>query len=134
MTNRVVPIVLCAAAALVGCGQDKQQLANVNQIRGVVTQFAQSNNARACDLLSVDAMTNVYGGYSKPYAASKAVCVKKSSQFKGEPVKITRVQVISDATAKVTALSQKGDVTYTVTVRKFGANWKIDEINQAKTQ
>ena len=134
MTKRLVPIVLCAAAALAGCGQDKQQLANVNQIRSVVTQFSESHNARACDLLSIDAMTNVYGGYAKPYAASKAICVKKSAQFKGEPVKITRVQVISDATAKVTALGPKGDVTYTVTVRKFGVNWKIDEINQAKTQ
>jgi hypothetical protein len=43
------------------------------------------------------------------------------------------MQILDDATARVGAVNPKGDVTYTVNVRRFGPAWRIDRINQSKT-
>ena len=134
MTKRLLPLAACAALALAGCGSDKQKGVDTAQIRSVVSQFAISAGPKACRLLSPDALVNIYGGYTKPTDEARAACIQRSGSFKGQKIKITQLRVISDSTAKVTALNRKGDVTYTVTVRRFGPSWRIDEINQAKTQ
>ena len=124
---------LRAAVAVAGCGDDKSGV-DVAQIRSVVNQFATASNAHACDLLSPNALQDVYGGFKKPVPVAKATCVRRSSQFRGQPITIKELDVIDASTARVVALNPKGDVTYNVAVRRFGPAWRIDDITQAKTQ
>lgn len=133
MARRLLPL-LCAAAALLaaGCGDDPSKRVDKAELRGIVQRFAQAHDASACGLLSDQALINVYGGFDKTAAQSRAVCVKRSSGFKGQPVRVTSMQVLDDQTVRVGALSQKGDVQYTVNMRRFGNAWKIDRINQSK--
>jgi hypothetical protein len=136
MAKRLLPIATCVllATSLAACGSDASKKVDVQQIRSVVLQFAASDGAKACDLLSPDALVNVYGGFSLPPDQAKAACVKKSVGFKGQPIRITKLNVVDDATARVTALNPKGDITYNVAVRRFGPAWRIDEITQSKTE
>lgn len=136
MRKRVLPLpaLVAAAVAVAGCGSDPAvKTVDTNQIRSVVTQFAQASGPRACALLSPDAVVNVYGSFTQPVDQARAACIAKSSSFKGKPVTITDVNVIDASTAKVGATNPKGDVTYSITMRRFGPSWRIDAINQRKT-
>jgi hypothetical protein len=132
MAKRLLPLAACLALLLPGCGSDEKTGVDLAQVRSVVTQFAESSDAHACDLLSPNALVNVYGGFSKPPDQAKAACVAKSKDFKGQKVRITNLNVIDPNTVRVSALSPKGDVVYNVAVRRFGPAWRIDEINQGK--
>jgi hypothetical protein len=135
MAWRHLLIGTCVAATLLaGCGDDAEKRVDTAQIRSVVSQFAMSSDAHACDLLSPDALVNVYGGFSKSPEQSHAECVRRSVKFTGQPVRITVLKVLDSETARVSALSPSGRVTYTLTLRKFGPSWRIDEINQSKTE
>lgn len=124
---------VAVAVAVAGCGDDTRG-ADVAQIRSVVNQFANSSDAHACDLLSPNALQDVYGGFKKPVPVAKATCVRRSAGFQGQPITIQELDVIDASTARVVALNPKGDVTYNVAVRRFGPAWRIDNITQAKTQ
>ena len=126
-------LIACAALAVAGCGDDTRGV-DLDHVRSVVHQFANADDAKACELLSPNALVNVYGGFRKPVDESRAICERRSSKFEGEDVKITDLNVIDPDTVRVTALSPKGDVTYFVGVRKFGPSWRIDEITQRKTK
>jgi hypothetical protein len=134
MRERLPALLACAAlAALPGCGKAKSAVDEA-QIRSVVTQFAESGDAHACDLLSPDALVDLYGGFRKPVPVARAACVRRAGQFRGAPVTITHVNVVDASTASVTALDPAGDVTYSVAMRRFGPAWRIDDISQSKTQ
>jgi hypothetical protein len=134
MAKRPITLFVCVAlAALAGCGDETKGI-DLAQVRSVVTQFAEADDAHACELLSPNALVNVYGGFKKPVEEAHAICVRRSSKFKGEPVTITNVNPIDPDTVRVTALNPKGDVTYNVAVRRFGPAWRIDEISQSKTE
>jgi hypothetical protein len=121
------------AAGAAGCGgSDPVEKANIGKVRAVVTQFAEAGNASACNLLTSDELSNVYGGFSEDPAVGKAACVKRAAAFKGEPITITNASVIDNQTAKVAALSKDGKFTFSVTVRKPGKRWLIDQITQHK--
>lgn len=132
--RRCVPALLACAVALAvaGCGDDKSTV-DVKQVRSVVTQFGESTNAHACDLLSPNALQDVYGGFKNPLPQAKANCIKRSRTFKGEPVHITNVNIIDANTVRVTTLSPDGKITYNIAVRRFGPAWRIDDITQTKT-
>jgi hypothetical protein len=132
MTKRVLPLLAAGAIALAGCGSDAK--VDTGQVRSVVTQFAEADGPKACDLLSPDAVVNLYGGFTQPVAQARANCLARSSSFKGRPVRITVVNVIDPDTVKVGATNNKGDVTYSVTLRKFGPSWRIDEVRQQRTK
>jgi hypothetical protein len=135
MRERLPALLACALAlSVVGCGGGGTRSADVAQVRSVVTQFATADDAHACALLSPDALVHVYGGFRKSVGAARASCVRRSAGFKGEPVKITQVAVIDATTAHAIALNPAGDVTYTVTLRRFGPAWRIDGITQSKTE
>ena len=132
MRKRLPALLACAiATAVAGCGGGKTEV-DVAQIRSVVTQFAEAGVARACDLLSPDALVELYGAFRKPVPVAKAACVKRSASFRGEPVTITDLSVIDSASAHVTAVSAAGDVTFSVDVRRFGPAWRIDDVSQSR--
>ena len=134
MAKRFLTAAACAGLVLAGCGSTESKGVDTGQIRSVVLQFAAADGPKACALLSPDALVNVYGGFSKPVPVARAACIRRSANFKAAPIKITTLNVVDADTAKVGALNRKGDVTYSVTVRKYGPAWRIDEINQTKTQ
>ena len=125
-------VALVLASALAGCGTSPASKANARQVRAVVTQFALAHDAGACDLLTDNAVQNVYGGFSDPIPEARTNCRARSRRFKGQPVRITQVNVINDTTAKVGATTPDGKVAYTVVVRKTGPRWLIDQITQAR--
>lgn len=133
MTTRALPLLAAAALAVSGCGDDPAKNVDVKQIRSVVTQFAESSGPSACRLLSPDGVVNVYGGFTQPVTQARANCLAKASSFKARPVKLTVLKVIDQDTVKQGALSLDGKVTYSVTLRKFGPSWRIDQITQRKT-
>ncbi len=122
------------AIGAAGCGDDPVEKANIGKVRAVVTQFAQAGDASACNLLTGDALSNVYGGFGNDPKKSKAACVKRAATFKGEPITITKASVIDNQTAKVNALSKDGKFTYSITVRRPGKTWLIDQITQHKVR
>ena len=130
--KRIIPVLLLVLVA--GCGEDPVEKANIGQVRSVVTRFAEAGDAGACDLLTGNALVNVYGNFDSLYVVAKANCVKKASGFKGEPIDITKAQVIDNQTAKVNALSTDGKFTYSVTVRRPPKKWLIDQITLHKVR
>jgi hypothetical protein len=133
MTTRVLPLLAAAALAVSGCGGNGSIKVDSKQIRSVVTQFAAADGPKACALMSPDGLVNVYGGFTQPVAKARANCLAKSSKFKGRPVRLTVLKIIDAATVKQGALSPDGKITYSVTLRKFGPSWRIDEVTQRKT-
>ncbi|MEA2427308.1 MAG: hypothetical protein QOF37_936 [Thermoleophilaceae bacterium] len=133
MTKRLIPL-LAAAAALALAGCNDTQGVDVKQVRSVVNQFAESGGPNACALLSPSAVVNLYGGFTQPVTQARKSCVAQSKSFRGQAVTINTVNVVDPNTVKVGATNKKGDITYSVTVRKFGPSWRIDDVRQAKTK
>jgi hypothetical protein len=134
MAKRVLPLLPIAAVLLAGCGADTSSKVDVKQIQSVVKQFAAATGPKACTLLSPDGVVNVYGAFTQPVAKARANCFARAPRFRGAPIKLTVLRVIDDQTVKQGATNMKGDVTYNITLRKFGPSWRIDEITQRKTQ
>ena len=129
---------LCVTAAVFavcvgGCGQtaaEKRDLAKAGQ---VTQRFSQATGPRACGLLTNHAVRALYGKFDTPAGLSRALCRRASAQFRGEPVKITRSELLDANTIKINALDQDGKFSYQVNLRKgSGGNWRIDLVSQAK--
>jgi hypothetical protein len=97
-------------------------------VRAVVTSFSNAADARACDLLTDDALQRVYGGKRK--------CVKRSVQFQAGAVRITRT-VITQRNAAVKATTLDGRTLYTLKLQKMspgcrtalpGNRWLISSV------
>lgn len=125
---------VAAAFGASGCGDDPVEKANLPRVRAVVTQFAESSDPSACDLLTGVALQDVYGGFNDPVPKARANCKRRGAKFRGEPVKIVKAAVIDSETARVSALSADGKFTYSVTLRRPGKRWLIDEISQHKVR
>lgn len=123
--KRLVPLAAaaCAAMVLAGCGDNS---ADDKKVRAVVNQFAAEHGPRACDLLTQDALVQIYGG-EHPETAHEQ-CVAASKRFTGTTVDITNVHFTDSSTAKVSVGKEKAPHHYTVTVVKFGSRWRIDGI------
>lgn len=130
-----VPLLSVLVVAVAGCGgSDPVEKANQGKVRSVVERFALGSDARACDLLTGHALTDVYGGFSDDVGKAQAACRRKAAGFKGEKIKIVKVSVIDNVTAKVNALSLDEKFTYSVTVRRPGKRWLIDQITLHKVR
>lgn len=122
MKRLALPIA-AAALALAGCTDHS---ADEKNVRAVVNGFAAEHGPRACDLLTHDALVQIYGGEHPERAREQ--CVAASKRFRGAPIKITNVHWTDKTTAKVSATAPAGRPGYTVTVVKFGQRWRIDGI------
>jgi hypothetical protein len=123
LVKRLLLSAACLAIAVAGCTDHS---ADEKQVRAVVNQFAAEHGPRACDLLTHDALTQIYGGEHPEKAREQ--CIAASKRFSGAPIKITNVHWTDDTTAKVSATAPSGKPGYTVTVVKFGSRWRIDGI------
>ena len=65
LRKALVPGLAAVALAVGGCGDSGETGKDTAAIRNVVNQFALANDARACDLLTDDALRNVYGGFTQ---------------------------------------------------------------------
>jgi hypothetical protein len=127
-------VLLSLVLVLGGCGEDPVDKANAGEVRSVVLRFAAASDASACDLLTAEALRNVYGGFGSKLRKARAACRKRSGQFRGEQVKITKLDVIDNETARVAALSRDEKFTYSVTVRRPAKRWLIDQITLHKVR
>ena len=132
MRARTLIAAAVAATALAGCGDDPERRIDTEQIRDVVTQFAAADGPEACELLSPDAVVNVYGGFTKPFRVSHAECVRRSRDFKGEQITLGQIEVVDDASVRIGAKNSDETVSYNVKVVRLGDKWRIDKINQSR--
>jgi hypothetical protein len=132
---RAVPIavLLVLSVVLGGCGQSASEKRDLATARGIVKRFSEASDASACRLLTNKAVRALYGKFKASAARSRANCARRSRSFRGEPVKITRSELLDPRTIKINALDQDGKFSYQVNLRKgSGGFWRIDLVTQAK--
>ena len=120
--NRLAPLAAaaCATLALAGCTDHSS---DEKKVRAAVNQFAAEHGPRACDLLTRNALVQVYGGEHPEKAHEQ--CVAAAKRFTGTKIDITNVHWTDNNTAKVSVGKPKAVHHYTVTVVKFGTRWRI---------
>ena len=97
----------------------------------VVEKFALADGPDACDYLGGQALEDNYGG--NDYASGKAKCEEAADAFEGEEVKVKRVQITSDTTARVDAEAKDGR-PYVVSLSKPEDDWVIERITQQRKE
>lgn len=118
-----------AALTLGACGGDGDQNEQ-DDVRQVVERFALADGPDACDYLGGQALEDNYGG--RDYATGKERCERASKDFEGERIKINRVRITSDTTARVDA-EQAGRL-YVVSLSKPQDDWVIERIIQQRRE
>ena len=132
---RILPVaaVLVLAIVLGGCGQSASEKRDLANARSIVKRFSEASDSSACKLLTYKAVRALYGKFTAPAAKARANCARRARSFRGEPVEITRTELLDPSTIKVNALDQDGKFSYQVNLRKgSGGRWRIDLITQAK--
>jgi hypothetical protein len=131
----------CGAEDVVpGLGEDDLNTPNGKKAAAAAERFAQASGPEACDMLTPSALRNVYGAKEPagappelegpPPPISLAECRKRSVRFSGEKIDVTKVDVTGDRVAKVEADTDGGRRTFTITVRRKGDAWLVDEIRE----
>ena len=116
-----------------GCGQSAAEKRDLATARSIVQRFSEASDASACGLLTNKAVRALYGQFKTPPGRSRANCAKRARFFRGEPVEITRAELLDPRTIKVNALDQDGKFSYQVNLRKGPTGrWRIDLVTQAK--
>ena len=132
--RRSVPVlVVLLSLAAGGCGQSATEKRDLATARSIVLRYSEASDASACGLLTNKALRALYGRYKASAARSRANCARRSRSFRGEPVEITRSELLDPHTIKINALDQDGKFSYQVNLRKgSGGRWRIDLVTQAK--
>jgi hypothetical protein len=126
-------VAIASSVAVAGCGQSATEKRDLATARSIVHRFSESSDSKACYLLTYKAVRALYGKFTAPAAKARANCVRRSRSFRGEPVQITRSELLDPQTIKVNALGKDGKFSYQVNLRKgTGGRWHIDLVTQAK--
>jgi hypothetical protein len=121
---------LLALGYALGNDEPPPPRSDLTNIRMVVNRFAGATDARACTLLTREALQRVYGGRRK--------CIARSRRFEAGQVTIKTVRVLPD-TAAVTATSLDGRTLFTVRLQKVppgcqagipGNRWLISGVKE----
>ena len=131
----------CGAEDVVpGLGSDDLNSSKGQQAAKAVERFAAASGPEACDMLTPAALKNVYGAKEPPGppallegpppAISLAECRRRAVKFSGDKVDVTKVDIIGDRAAKVEADTDDGRRTFTITVRRKGDAWLVDDIRE----
>jgi hypothetical protein len=128
--NPAVIALAGAAIALSACGDDGDQNERA-AVQDVVEKFALADGPDACDYLGGQALEDNYGG--RDYATGKERCERAAKAFEGEEIKVNRVRVTSDTTARVDAESKDGRI-YVVSLSKPEDDWVIERIIQQRRE
>src|SRR2546423_801730 len=132
---RLLPVAAVFALSLVlaGCGQSASEKRDLATARSIVKRFSEASDSSACRLLTYNAVQALYGKFTAPVPQARANCARRARFFRGEPVEITRSELLDPNTIKINALDQNGKFSYQVNLRKgAGGRWRIDLITQAK--
>jgi hypothetical protein len=129
----LVAVAALVLAAMSGCGQSASEKADLARARAVVVKFAEARDASACSLLTDKAVKALYGKFKASPSVSRANCARAAKRFRGEPVTITRSELLDPKTIKINALDEDGKFSYQVNLRKRQHGvWRIELISQAK--
>ena len=131
----------CGAEDIVpGVGGDDIDTSQGKQAKAAAERFAEATGPQACDMMTPAGLRNVYGAKEPPGpppeleqpppAISLAECRRRAPSFRGAKIDVTKVDIVGDRAAKVEATSDNGDRSYTITVRRKGDRWLIDEIRE----
>jgi hypothetical protein len=136
MRRRIVPLCLLASVAAVclgGCGQSAREKRDIAQAERVTQEYAMAHGPHACSLLTNHAVKALYGNWTTPAPLSRAICRRRSPEFRGERVTFTRSELLDKDTIKVNALDQDKKFSYQVNLRRGrGGRWRIDLVSQAR--
>jgi hypothetical protein len=135
-----VSLSACSADVVPGVGGDDIDTRDGKQAKAAVERFAEASGPEACDMFTPAGLRQVYGANEPPGpppeleqpppAISLAECRKRSVRFSGAEIDVTKVDLVGDRAAKVEATTDDGDRSYTITVRRKGEAWLIDEIRE----
>ena len=117
------------ALTLAACGDEGDQNEQ-GDVRQVVEKFALADGPDACEYLGGQALEDNYGG--RDYSTGRARCEKAAGGFEGERIRINRVRITSDTTARVDA-EQDGRL-YVVSLSKPQDDWVIERIIQQRRE
>jgi hypothetical protein len=130
-------ILFLAAVSLVvvlaGCGLTTREKHDIKRAERITKRYALASGPRACSLLTNHAVKALYGNWTTPWRLSRAICRRRASEFRGEPVTITRSELLDEDTIKINALDQDKKFSYQVNLRRGGnGRWRIDLVSQAR--
>jgi hypothetical protein len=133
----------CGAESLTG--GDDSETKNGKEAVAVVEKFAGASGPEACNLLTPNALRNVYGGedaVGQPAVPIDAAppqyavdnCLEAAPKFEGEKIEIDKVDVIAERAVKVQAAvpgtADDEDRLFDVTLRRKGDVYLIDEVRE----
>jgi hypothetical protein len=133
--RRIVPFALLVLSLLVlaGCGLSAREKHDIARAEQITKEYALAHGPKACSLLTNHAVKALYGNWTTPWRLSRAICRRRSSEFRGEPVTITRSELLDKDTIKINALDQDKKFSYQVNLRRGGhGRWRIDLVSQAR--
>jgi hypothetical protein len=126
-------VALGLAVVASGCGLSAAEKRDISRAKAVTLRYAEASGPEACRLLTPHALKALYGNWTTPWELSRSICLRRSSEFRGEPVTITRSEVLDPQTIKINALDQDKKFSYQVNLRKGGhGRWRIDLVSQAR--
>src|SRR3954468_8828492 len=95
-----------------GCGLSAREKHDIKRAERITQRYALASGPRACSLLTNHAVKALYGNWTTPWGLSRAICRRRASEFRGEPVTSTRSELLDENTIKINALDQDKKFSY----------------------
>jgi hypothetical protein len=111
------------ALALAGCGDDDAD--EKRAAERVAREFALADGPEACDLMSENALEDVYGLDDSQHAYYN--CIDRSDRFEGQEIDIEDTKRGEDDRITVTATTPD-DRQFKVTLNETAGEWKVDRV------